>query len=666
MSRRKEWVALTLIMLIAAGFRLWKLGSVPSGLSHDEVANWRIARDILEGDHAIYFTAAYGHEPLYQYAQAITVAMFGDHWLGLRWPSVAFSLLGIAATYTLIRYLFGVHVALFSIAWLAVSFWSLFYGRVAYRAILLPFTAALSAYFLFRVICRSSQQAVDLPEDWSSDVLFAGLFLGLSVYTYMAARILPFIFAAIVIYAKLVRPRVSVPWSSIVLVFLVGGLISAPLWIWLGVHPAAEYRVAEVREPLDRLLDGDPSLVSQNVKANLKLFTIEGDPWPRYNVPGRPVFAEPVGAALFLAGLLIALWRWRELPYGFLLIWLFGSLVPSIVTSGAPSSIRDILALVVVFVFPALALVELGRWATSRLANLRLTFRPALSQVLWLLGILSLVLSAFFTARDYFIRWPKNEVVRFDYQRDLTAVAQRLNELPPEAAVAVSGLSVQTMDVPTMELAARREVDDVRLCDTRETLVVAMSPYEDSYLLVPGVVPFDEDLRRQLMSWGASEARGTAFSSYRLSDYSALDQGLAQLQTAVMLPDGTSVGVPVSFSGQLTFLGYRKVDRINPDDAVILLTYWRVEEPPAIQLSVFAHLTDSSGDIVAQDDGLASLSKSWRSGDVIVQKHSLIFPNDLPASNVDTVRVGLYRLPAGDRLRVLDSEYLELFPQARQ
>jgi 4-amino-4-deoxy-L-arabinose transferase-like glycosyltransferase len=126
MSRRAEWAAVTLVLLLAAALRFGGLGQVPPGLAHDEVANGLIARDILAGRHAIYFTAAYGHEPLYQYVQAASVALFGGHWLGLRWPSVAFGLLGIAGTYALARRLFGVRVALLTIAWLAGSFWPLF------------------------------------------------------------------------------------------------------------------------------------------------------------------------------------------------------------------------------------------------------------------------------------------------------------------------------------------------------------------------------------------------------------------------------------------------------------------------------------------------------------------------------------------------------------
>lgn len=661
MSRRGEWAAITLILLLAAALRFWALGEVPPGLAHDEVANWLIAQDILAGRHAIYFTAAYGHEPLYQYAQAATVALFGDHWLGLRWPSVAFGLLGIAATYALVRRLFNALVALLTVAWLAASFWPLFYARVALRALSLPFTATLCAYFLL----RATHQFTSLPAYQSTGYrvvngLLAGLFLGLSLYTYMAARILPFILVAFIVYISLVRRSAPIPWSSLLAFLLIAALVSAPLVVWLATHSGAEYRVAEVQEPLTRLRAGDPSLVWQNFAANLKAFIFAGDPWPRQNLPGRPVFADPVSAALFCAGLLIALWRWRDPRYGFLLLWLVGALVPSIVTSVAPSSIRDILGLVVVFVFPALALVEAGRWLKQRMQDAGRgmqthRFLPLASCFLLLTPCLLL------TVRDYFVHWPRNDVVRFDYQADLTAVAHRLDALPPGAQVTVAGLSVHTMDGPSLELAAQRDVHDVRLCDTRETLVVPGG--RDVWLFIPRIAPFDADLQERLLGWGAvaEDDPQHPFTSYCLSDDADVRRDLARLEDTAAMPDGTPVALPASFGGRLAFLGY---ERLQPSSAsgapLMLLTYWRVEEPPLTPLKVFVHLVGESEAPVAQHDGLGSSPHGWAGGDLIVQKHTIPLPDDLPPGQY-RLQVGIYDSVTNDRLPVLTTDRLLLY-----
>ena len=651
MSRRQEWAAITLILLLGAALRLWGLGQVPPGLAHDEVANWLIAQDILAGRHAIYFTAAYGHEPLYQYVQAASVALFGDHWLGLRWPSVAFGLLGIAATYTLTRRLFGGPVALLTVAWLATSFWPLFYARVALRAITLPFTAALAAYILHRATHSPTfQSTAPGVTNW----LLAGLFLGVSLYTYMAARILPFIVAAFLIYLFLITSSTPIPWSRLFLFFLVAAVVSAPLVIWLMTHPGAEYRIAEVRAPLDRLLAGDPSLAWQNLAANLGFFTVAGDPWPRQNLPGRPVFADPISAALFYAGLLVALWRWRDPRYGFLLIWLIGALVPSIVTSDAPSSIRDILGLVVVFVFPALALVEAGRFRRFLL--------PASRFLLPASCFLLLAPCLFLTVRDYFFAWPRHDVVRFDYQADLTAVAHRLDELPPGTPVTVAGLSVHTMDGPSLRLAARRDVHEVRLCDTRETLVVPAG--RDAWLFVPQVVPFDGDLEERLSRWGAvAEADSeSSFASYRLSDDAVVERDLQRLETTAALPDGSPVALPVSFGGRLAFLGYEWTRQtFAPGDSPALLTYWRVQTPGPTPLKVFVHLLGESDTPIAQDDGLGSPPQGWTAGDLVVQKHVLSLPVDLPLG-LYRLHLGVYNAPAGPRLSVAGADRLILPP----
>jgi hypothetical protein len=604
--------------------------------------------------------------------QAASVALFGDHWLGLRWPSVAFGLLGIAATYILARRLFGVPVALLTAAWLATSFWPLFYARVALRAITLPFTAALAAYFLLRATHlptshSSAPGVINLHSPFSilhspfSIWLLAGLFLGLSLYTYMAARILPFIIATFLIYLFLVHSSTPIPWSRLFLFFLVAAVVSAPLVTWLITHPGAEYRIAEVREPLDRLLAGDPSLVWQNLTANLKFFTVAGDPWPRQNLPGRPVFADPISAALFYAGLLVALWRWRDPRYGFLLIWLIGALVPSIVTADAPSSIRDILGLVVVFIFPALALVEAGRFRHFLLPAS--CFLPPASRFLLPAScFLLLAPCLLLTVRDYFFIWPRHDVVRFDYQANLTAVAHRLDELPPGTPVAVAGLSVHTMDGPGLDLAARRDIGNVRLCDTRETLVVPAG--RDIWLFVPRAVPFDVDLQERLLKWGAAvEADSqSSFTSYRLSNDESLRRDLQHLETRASLPDGSPMALPVSFGGRLAFLGYAWTRQtFAAGDSPALLTYWRVQTPGPTPLKVFVHLLGESDTPIAQHDGLGSPSQGWAAGDIIVQKHVLPLPADI-SPGLYRLHLGVYNAPAGPRLSVAGADRLILPP----
>jgi 4-amino-4-deoxy-L-arabinose transferase-like glycosyltransferase len=631
MGKRAEWALVALVVLAAAALRIWLLGDVPPGLSHDEVDHWLIAREILSGEFAIYFTAAYGHEPLYHYVQAATVAAFGDNWLGLRFPSVAFGLLGLVIQYVLVRRLFGARVALVAAAWLAISFWPVSYARVGLRAIALPFFAVLAAYLLVRVVGIGRSEGRAACQRGLLTSISGGVVLGLCVYTYMASRVFPAVLLAFVVYLYLVSPR-PVPWSRLVTFFLVAGVVAAPLLIWLAVHPGSEYRIGEVSEPLDRLLDGDPSLVWQNAVANLKSFFLAGDPWPHQNLPGRPIYAELPGAVLFCAGLALAVRRWRSPRHGLLLLWLFGGLAPSVVTSVAPSSVRAILATAVVFVFPALAVVEGAR---------RLPVKGRLAAaVRWSLFLAPLALAACYTVRDYFAAWPARDDVQYFYQTDLIAVAEQLDGMAREDPVAVAGLSVDSMDGPTLELAAHRPVDEVRICDTRETLVLA-GP-DESWLFVPNVVPLHGDFLERLLAWEASVQKDpcSRYTSYHLPGGGPLQQHVNGLEKDVSDPSGSGIEVPVSYGGRLALLGYEWLERGSVAGGTLaLLTYWRVEEPPPDAVRVFLHLTGEDGTVAGQSDGLSSPPSRWSTGDLVVQRHSILLPQDTAP--------GLYRLELG-------------------
>jgi hypothetical protein len=150
-----------------------------------------------------------------------------------------------------------------------------------------------------------------------------------------------------------------------------------------------------------------------------------------------------------------------------------------------------------------------------------------------------------------------------------------------------------------------------------------------------------------------------------------LDWHLQRLDTGVSLPNGTPVAMPVSFAGRLSFLGYEWLQRPSaPGGTVSLLTYWRVQVPPATRIKIFVHLVDEAaggrGNIIAQDDGLGSPPQGWAAGDLLVQKHVLSLPADLslPGSGLGqyAVQTGLYYdSEGGERLSALTADHLLLY-----
>ena len=95
------------LLLIAFFFRVWMLNDVPPGLHHDEVIIGQVAKDILRGHFGVYFTAGYGHEPLYHYLVAGMFSAIGANAYVLRLTSAFIAMLGLAATYVFVRRVFS-------------------------------------------------------------------------------------------------------------------------------------------------------------------------------------------------------------------------------------------------------------------------------------------------------------------------------------------------------------------------------------------------------------------------------------------------------------------------------------------------------------------------------------------------------------------------------
>ncbi len=184
------------LLLIAFCFRVWQLNDVPPGLHHDEVIIGQVARDILGGHFAIYFTPGYGHEPLYHYVVAGLFSAIGANAFVLRLTSAFIATLGLATTYILVRRILSPAVALGTLAWMSISLWPVFFARVGLRGITLPLLTTLTAYFLWRALFgrRAAGPGMQPAESFilhPSSFSLSGILLGLSLYTYQASRVFP-------------------------------------------------------------------------------------------------------------------------------------------------------------------------------------------------------------------------------------------------------------------------------------------------------------------------------------------------------------------------------------------------------------------------------------------------------------------------------------------
>lgn len=516
-----------LLLLIAFFFRTYELAGLGLGLEHDEVAEWQIADGIRHGENALFFKEAYGQEPLYLYLMAGSTSLIGDNVIAIRFTSVFVAMLTLAASYRMLRRIFSPLVALIALAGMSIALWLVFWGRVGLRAMTLPLMMCLAFDWLWRGLTMDGgrrttaggqQSAVSRP------FVFAGIFFGLSAYTYLSSRALPILLATFTVYlALLARDRMRGEWRYLFLGFAIAVVIALPLVITVLTNPDLQFRVAEVSEPLDKALQGDTREVVDNIPRAFGMFTAKGDSTVRDNWPDRPVFPESIGQLLFMLGFFIALTRFTQPRYALSIVWIGAMLIPTIVTTGAPNFTRTLGALPMVFAMPGIAVEWLSIWPL-RIISMR-HVQP-LSRVLVPLGVVVLLIvlgiNAISTYHDYFVQWPNHPETQFVFQADFAAIAKDI-DASAVMDISVGGLSNDTMDDPSLYLLRQRKDVRVRWFDSGSPISSGGALLDPAgsfpYIYVPSIVPFDPDLQNYPGGYLVDPLVSGHFTRYRTYSY---------------------------------------------------------------------------------------------------------------------------------------------------
>jgi 4-amino-4-deoxy-L-arabinose transferase-like glycosyltransferase len=274
-GQKKTLLVLALLTLLALVLRLWQLDTVPPGWRDDELINIMvISQKVLDGDWAVYYADASGHEALYHALAAGMVYLFGFTTAGIRGLSVILGTLTIPLTYLIGRRLFGRIAGMVAAAGLAFSFWSLMYSRIGLRHISVVVFTMLAFYFVWRGLAASERpEPAPKSRRWLINWGLAGLFLGLNFYTYFASRGVPLILLALVIYLALFqRPLFKRSWPGFLLTAAAAAVLAVPLIITLSQQPESEGRVAELAVPLVEAQAGNFEPLGQHILRTSSMF----------------------------------------------------------------------------------------------------------------------------------------------------------------------------------------------------------------------------------------------------------------------------------------------------------------------------------------------------------------------------------------------------------
>ena len=156
-----KWITTFLligVLLLGTGLRLWGLDA--KGLWQDEIFTAAIAsaeNGVLEVMSIPLYNTALPAPPVY-FLITHFFLFLGDNDFLLRFPALAFGVLGLAATYTLGARLFGRLEGLVGALLLAVAPFHVRYSQDARFYTLLVFLSLLSVYFLYRGISSGKRK----------------------------------------------------------------------------------------------------------------------------------------------------------------------------------------------------------------------------------------------------------------------------------------------------------------------------------------------------------------------------------------------------------------------------------------------------------------------------------------------------------------------------
>ncbi|HLF26046.1 MAG TPA: glycosyltransferase family 39 protein [Anaerolineae bacterium] len=130
---------------------------------------------------------------------------------------------------------------------------------------------------------------------------------------------------------------------------------------------------------------------------------------------------------------------------------------------------------------------------------------------------------------------------------------------------------------------------------------------------------------------------------FEIDARAALETQLAAwVQSEVATPDGLRLQLPIEFEGGLQLLGYSLDASAG---SINLVTYWQAYRRVTPRLSLFAHLLDAAGRLLAQDDGLNVRLSALEPDDIVLQQSAI----DHPAGAV-FIDLGLYDPTDGRRM----------------
>lgn len=640
--------------------RLYGLNSLPPGLFGDEALVTLHARTaVATGVYPIYFGQQDGgFHPAVVYATIVARAFTGDNPYAVRYAMAVFGILNIPLFFFAARAIFSLseglktknELALVCSAVLTSLLPMQLINRVGFE-VAVSTTTVLLVFWTLAVALSSGR--------WQHYVL-AGAALGLSLYTYYIARLLPVAVVLIVFWDVAARRSA---WKqaavNLVAVAATSAIVFAPLGWYFVNHPDMFMARASTTgaQTIAGGLAGLPAKLAVNTVRALAGILVNGygDFIPRHNLPFRAVL-DPIQSVLFLLGLIAAFRAIRLRSTAVWLTWFAVLMIPPIafMTSDHPHFTRMMGAMPAMAGLAALGAAGIYEFIAARARLLGAAVVGA-----------ALVVSLGITAYDYFVRWANDPSLYDAFQvggwraaslaldrakaGGLVFVSPNLIDDPSDAAFDLLLRPTSARQFPGPDCLGYYDRPQAPVTYVISTLHDAHT-FDHVHALYPsgheGATVYHEPDRWPL---------------YQIFEVPAGAKAL--------LPANP---LEADFGGQMRLIGYDLAPSTAKAGGTLTVTlYWQALTATRTDFNAFIHLYRPGDETAgkppaAQQDsapcGGQYFTSTWNKDEIVVDTHQLTIPADFGTGQA-VVAVGLYGWPSLERLEAAAA--INLLPDNR-
>lgn len=428
----KGWALALLVLatvLVGAWFRLYKAGDIPVGYAgRDESGIWEYVWSYMGGTRLSYGPGGTGGADgvIPQYMIMAGLKVFGTSLFGFRSEGIIVGIFMTGIFYVLGTESLGVWAGLAAAFLWAVSLW--------------PVTATRANYYMaetvFMVSVCMALLALGLRRGWAWAFAGAGLFWAFCFNVYPAARVMlamiPWFYFLLWFLRRPSRPALLKSAPPLLAGFAVG--IAPLVWWMVSAYPSsAQAYFAAFTSPIQagnlasHSLAGNINEVLTRVIAlftsSFSLLTRKPMPYCPHYFPLQYPILHPWLLTLAVLGAGVALARFRNVFYAFLLYWWFIGFLPAV--AGAPGTVTDRREIMILA--PTLLLAAVGADTIARLLWTLLGKAWVAALALALCGIMAASAYGLASWHDYFDRNQRDAALMVDGDASMVDLARAVN-----------------------------------------------------------------------------------------------------------------------------------------------------------------------------------------------------------------------------------------------